>query len=107
MRIKKVNKLAIRLKKEFNKRVVAIRVFTNCLCLYFQNGGTRFYSKMNQAWGKVGNIYFVTYEFNKDSVPSKLANEFHELFNWAQQWSVANFASKLWLTLEYNLKYEL
>jgi len=101
----KIDKLAIKVEQEIGKKVKAVRVFTNCLCLYLENGATRFYSKMNQAWGKTGNVYFVTKNFSKDTLPKSLRREFKSLIEWTQYW-VEGTASKLWLTLEYNIKYK-
>jgi len=103
--LNKVNKFARQLKSKLNKKVVAVRVFTNCLCVYFDNGLTKFFSKMNQTWGNTGNIYFVTDNFQKENLPSKLIEEFYDLIQWTEYW-VHGTTNKLWLRLEYNIKFK-
>jgi len=104
--LRRVNEFAHKVRENLGKKVVAVRVFTNCLCVYFENGATRFFSKMNMSWGKVGSVYFVTDYFRRESLPSKLSKEFQGLIEWTQYW-VDGTANKLWLTLEYNIKHRV
>lgn len=104
--LNRVNEFARKVKEESNKTVVAVRVFTNCLCVYFDNGATKFYSKMQQAWGNVGNVYFVTQTFNRKFLPARLVEEFRSLVEWTQYW-VDGKSNRLWLTLEYNIKHKV
>lgn len=100
------NNFAKIVEEETHKEVVAIRVFTNCLCVYFTKGnGCRFYSKQTINWGKVGTCYFITNAFNKAQVPFKLTQEYTHLLNWTEEYTFSNYLEKVWLKLEYKIKY--
>ena len=101
----KINDLAKRIKEELGQVVLAIRVYSNCLLLYFKSGAVRFYSKRNKDWGRVGKIFFVTVNFNPQNLSKKLREEFKELIEWTKRWVEASSLSKLILNLEYNIKF--
>lgn len=58
--ITRISKLIKTVKQELNRVVTRVRVFSNCLLLYFENGSPRFYSKKGEDWGSTGSDYFVT-----------------------------------------------
>ena len=105
---RKINRLN-NISKEFletsGRKVVAARVFTNCLCLYFDRGGCRFYSKKGFNWGNVGQIYFTTYKYDRASISKKLWSEFGNLIKWFEEYSNAPNYNKIGLLLEYTIKY--
>lgn len=102
---KRLNILVKQVKEETGKEVVAIRVFDNCLCLYFAKGSCRFYSKQGLNWGKVGAIYFPTDTFNRNSFSKRLVEQFNNLIGWTEEYISANPIQRLWLLTEYRIKY--
>lgn len=55
----RISNLIKTVRRELNRVVTRVRVFTNCLLLYFENGSPRFYSKKGENWGDTGSDYFV------------------------------------------------
>jgi len=102
---KLVNALALTISQETGKEVIAIRVFSNCLCIYFLKGSCRFCSKHSIYWGEPGNCYFTTSNFNALNASPKLKQQFGNLLTWTEEYINANYIQKMWLILEYNIKY--
>ena len=106
-RLNQINKLAKEIKKELNKNLVAVRVFSNCLLLYFDKGRVRFYSKKNKDWGNVGTVFFVTENFNVDKLSKTLRKRHTELIKWTTEYVESHCdIARLWLYLQYHIRYE-
>lgn len=101
-----VNAFALQVGEELNKEIVAIRVFNNCLVLYFTKGSCRFYSKKNIDWGNTGTCYFITNNFNRLTISKRLEEQYEFLINWTIEYINANYVERLWLAIEYNIKYK-
>lgn len=99
------NELSLGIEEESGKEVIAIRVFHNCLCMYFKKGSCKFYSKRGLDWGFTGAIYFITNKFSLVNIPQKLLEEYKNLIMWTSEYANANRIQKLWLQLEYKIKY--
>jgi hypothetical protein len=87
------------------KEVIAIRTFNNCLCVYFLKGGCKFFSKDKLDWGKNDKVYFITKKFSIKKMSSRLIEQFNPLINWTSEYIESGYPEKLWLQLEYNIKY--
>lgn len=103
--LENLNKMSEDLLEKTGNRIVAVRIFSNCLCVYFDKGSCRFYSKKNFDWGKVGKIYFSTFNFERKDISKKLWEEFENLIKWYEEWKGASYIHRLHLLLEYNIKY--
>lgn len=103
--LSELNKLAKKLLKLKGRKLVGARVFTNCLCLYFSTGGCLFYSKKGFNWGTVGSMYFTTLDYNRQDISIKLWDEHESLIKWYEEWDSASYARRLWLLMEYNIRY--
>lgn len=103
--LKAANAKAILIEKETGKEVIAIRVFHNCLCIYFTKGSCRFFSKEKLDWGFTGAIYFVTNNFHKTKLSKRLVEQYNNVINWTSEYIEASYVQKLWLQLEYKIKY--
>lgn len=102
--IKQIKALVSRVKQELGKTVVTVRVFSNCLLLYFENGATRFYSKLGLNWGSIGKVYFVP-ETSKEVFSQRLIEQYAPLIEWHEAYySTNNWLYKLWLILVYNTR---
>jgi hypothetical protein len=93
------------IKEATGKEVIAIRTFNNCLCVYFLTGGCRFFSKDKLDWGKNDKVYFITKEFNTLKVSKRLFEQYNCLITWTSHYIESGYPEKLWLQLEYNIKY--
>lgn len=102
-----VNAKALNIEEEINKEVIAIRVFHNCLCIYFKKGSCKFFSKEGLDWGVTGAIYFVTNKFNISSMSKRLVEQYESLIKWTAEYVDASYIRRLWLQLEYKIKYSL
>lgn len=103
--LNELNKLASDLLEKTGRKVVSAQVFTNCLCLYFEKGGCKFYSKKGFDWGSVGSMYFTTLDYSRKSISKKLWAEYESLIKWYEEWNSASHVRRLWLLLEYNIRY--
>lgn len=99
------NALALKIQEETGKEVIAIRVFNNCLCLYFAKGSCRFYSKQGLDWGSNNLCYFITNNFNKNKLSIRLVEQYTNLINWTEEYINSNYIQRLWLNIEYSIKY--
>lgn len=105
-RFKKLNQLAQHLLATTGRKLVAAKVFANCLLLYFEKGSCRFYSKKGFNWGNVGSIIFTTVEFCRKSISKTLWQRHETLIKWHEEWANAtNFVHRWGLMIEYNMKY--
>lgn len=102
-----INKLYSKVLNELGKQVVGVRVFANCLLLYFEKGSCRFYSKMGLDWGSIGSLYFVSNNLHTETITNKFYEEYEALINWYEEYTnTNNIFYKLWLMLVYNIKFE-
>lgn len=99
------NTLAKTIQEETGKEVIAIRVFTNCLCIYFAKGSCKFYSKKGLDWGSPNLCYFITTNFNKNKISNRLIEQYNNLINWTEEYINSSYIQRLWLNLEYSIKY--
>jgi hypothetical protein len=99
------NAWASNMQDKINKEVIAIRVFHNCLCVYFKQGSCRFFSKEGLDWGITGSIYFITNNFNINNISTRLLEQYKSLIMWTAEYINANYVRRLWLQLEYKIKY--
>ena len=103
--LRRLNKLAEDLLEKTGRKVVAARVFTNCLCLYFENGATKFFTKKGFDWGSVGRVYFTTVNYTRKAISAKLWKEHESLIKWYEEYQSATRVRRLWLLMEYNIRY--
>lgn len=105
-KFKKLNQLAQHLLETTGRKLVAAKVFANCLLLYFKAGSCRFYSKEGFNWGRVGSVLFTTVEFSRKAISKTLWSRHESLIKWYEEYiHASNFVHKLGLVLEYNIKY--
>lgn len=103
--IEKLNNIAETFYEKTGRKVIAAQVFTNCLCLYFNKNGCRFFTKKGFNWGSVGSVYFVTINYSRESISKKLWSKHESLIKWFEEWSDATYVRRLWLMVEYNIRY--
>lgn len=99
------NQLSTTIEEETNREVIAIRVFHNCLCMYFKKGGCKFFSKQSKDWGVTGSVYFITNKFSLQNMTQRLLDQYTPLITWTSEYINANRVQRLWLQLEYKIKY--
>ena len=102
---KKINKFAKQVGEELGRTITGIRVMANCLLLYFDKGSCRFYSKKGMQWGNIGTMYIVPCNFNRETITKRMWVQFEDLIKWTEQWIHASFTERLWLRIEYNMRF--